>query len=63
MNEMASTVSVLRWNKADGKFTTISQLPLNPDPAKGPNTGCDIVIARNGRFAYFANRGDDFILS
>ena len=63
MNEMASTVSVLRWNKADGKFTTVSQLPLNPDPAKGPNTGCDTVITRDGRFAYFANRGDDFILS
>ncbi len=63
MNEMASTVSVLRWNKADGQFTTVSQLPLNPDPAKGPNTGCDTVITRNGRFAYFANRGDDFILS
>jgi 6-phosphogluconolactonase len=63
MNEMASTVSVLRWNKAEGKFTTISQFPLHPDPAKAPNTGCDTVITRDGRFVYFANRGDDFLLS
>jgi 6-phosphogluconolactonase len=63
INEMASTVSVLHWNKADGSFTTLSQFELHPDPAKAPNTGCDTVITRDGRFAYFANRGDDFIMS
>jgi len=63
MCEMASTVSVLHWNAPEGKFTTISQFPLHPDPAKAPNTGCDTVITRNGRFVYFANRGDDFLLS
>ena len=63
MNEMASTVSVLHWNKADGSFKTVSQLPLHTDPAKAPNTGCDTVITRDGRFVYFANRGDDFLLS
>lgn len=63
MNEMASTVSVLRWNKADGSFKTISQFPLHPDPAKAPNTGCDTVITRDGRFVYFANRGNDFLMS
>jgi len=63
MNEMASTVSVLHWNKADGSFKTISQFELHPDPSKAPNTGCDTVITRDGRFVYFANRGDDFILS
>ena len=31
--------------------------------AKAPNTGCDTVITRDGRFVYFANRGDDFILA
>lgn len=63
MNEMASTVSVLRWNKATGGFTTISEFKLEPNPAKAPNTGCDTVITRDGRFVYFANRGDDFILA
>jgi len=63
MNEMAATVSVLHWNKTTGGFTTVSQFSLHPNPAKAPNTGCDSVIARDGRFVYFANRGDDFILA
>ena len=63
LNEMASTVNVLHWNKTDGSFTTVSEFPLHPDPARGPNTGCDTVITRDGRFVYFANRGDDFIMS
>lgn len=63
MNEMAATVSVLRWNKATGGFTTVSQFSLQPNPAKAPNTGCDTVITRDGRFVYFASRGDDFILA
>lgn len=63
MNEMAATVSVLHWNKATGGFTTVSQFPLRPNPAKAPNTGCDTVITRDGRFVYFACRGDDFILA
>lgn len=63
MNEMAATVSVLHWDKAEGKFATVSQFPLHPDPAKAPNTGCDTAITRDGRFVYFANRGDDFLLS
>ena len=30
----------------------------------GPDsTGCDTVITRDGRFVYFANRGDDFLYS
>lgn len=61
MNEMASAVSVLHWDKAEGKFTTVSTFSLQPDPAKAPNTGCDTAITRDGRFVYIANRGDDFI--
>ena len=71
MNEMKSSVDVLRWNKADGSLTRISTtdlLPPNaplPDPKDAPqgNTGCDTVIAKDGRFVYFANRGTDFLYS
>jgi 6-phosphogluconolactonase len=61
MCEMASTVYVLHWNKADGSFTTVTEINLHPDPSKAPNTGCDTVITRDGRNVYFANRGDNFI--
>jgi 6-phosphogluconolactonase len=71
MNEMHSSVDVLEWNKADGSLTrvdTVHLLPPNapiPDPKDAPqgNTGCDTVISKDGRFAYFANRGTDFLYS
>ena len=71
MNEMASSVDVLKWNKSDGSLTridTVHLLPPNapiPDPKDAPegNTGCDTVITRDGRYVYFANRGTDFIYS
>ncbi|UWZ86087.1 lactonase family protein [Occallatibacter riparius] len=61
MNELASAVDILRWNKADGSLETLSRFELNPDRSKPLSTGCDTVITRDGRFVYFANRGDDFI--
>ena len=71
MNEMASSVDILKWNKSDGslaRIDTVHLLPPNaplPDPKDAPegNTGCDTVIARDGRFVYFANRGTDFLAS
>jgi 6-phosphogluconolactonase len=63
MNEMASSVDVLEWHRGDGsltRVTTIELLPPNP-PAGVVSTGCDTVITRDGRFVYFANRGDDFL--
>jgi 6-phosphogluconolactonase len=61
MNELASAVDVLHWNKADGSLTTVTRFELSPDRSKPTSTGCDTVITRDGRFVYFANRGDDFI--
>jgi 6-phosphogluconolactonase len=61
MNELDSTVVVLRWSKTDGSLTPQASLELLPKVHGGGNTGCDTVISRNGRFVYFANRGTDFI--
>ena len=61
MNELASTVDVLTWNKADGSLTLVNRIALLPDSYKGPTSACDTVISRDGRFVYFANRGDSSI--
>ncbi len=61
MNELNSTVYVLEWHKADGSLTIESTVDLAPDRSRPTSTGCDTVITRDGRFVYFANRGDDFI--
>ena len=61
MNELNSTVDILKWHKADGSLTPVTRVELQPDRSKPTSTGCDTVITRDGRFVYFANRGDDFI--
>lgn len=61
MNELNSTVDVLRWNKADGSLTLVNRIRLLPKHAHRKSTGCDTVITKDGRNVYFANRGDDFI--
>lgn len=63
MNELASSVDVLEWHKADGNFTLTTTIDLVPAGANSAvvSTGCDTVITRDGRFVYFANRGDDFL--
>ncbi len=63
MNELNSSVTVLKWNKADGSLTAQSTIDLNPEASHGVSTGCDTVISRDGRYVYFANRGDDYLFS
>jgi 6-phosphogluconolactonase len=67
VNELNSTVVVLQFNPADGSLSPIQRVPLSPratgdDGHKFSNTGCDTVLTHDGKFAYFANRGDDFII-
>jgi 6-phosphogluconolactonase len=61
MNEIASTVDVLRWNKADGSLSLMKRIELLPEGYSGPTRGCDTVISQNGRFVYFANRDNNFL--
>jgi len=61
MNELVSTVDVLDWHKDDGGLTFVDRVELLPAGSTGASTGCDTVITRDGRFVYFANRGDNFL--
>jgi 6-phosphogluconolactonase len=61
LNELASTVDVLEWHRADGSLTLVDRIELLPADYHGPTRGCDTVISRDGRFVYFANRDDDFL--
>jgi 6-phosphogluconolactonase len=67
VNELDSTVDVLSWKASDGSLAAIQQVSLSPkaiaaNGSKITNTACDTVLTRDGRFAYFANRGDNFLL-
>lgn len=64
MNELVSTVDLLHWHKDDGGLTFVDRIELLPaetKPSAVASTGCDTVITRDGRFVYFANRGDNFL--
>jgi 6-phosphogluconolactonase len=63
INELVSTVDVLTWSKDDGTLTRQSSIELLPAGYDGPTRACDTVIARDGRFVYFANRDNDFLYS
>jgi 6-phosphogluconolactonase len=63
VNELDSTVDVLRWNKGDGSLTLVNRIELLPEKYHGPTRACDTVITRDGKFVYFANRDNNFLYS
>lgn len=63
VNELASTVDVLYWHKADGGLTPVTSINLLPADYHGLSRACDTVISKDGRSVYFANRDDDFLFS
>jgi 6-phosphogluconolactonase len=64
VDELDSSVQVLRWHAGAGTLELVQKLPLTPKGYNGPtSTGCDIVITHGGEFAYVANRGYDALLS
>jgi 6-phosphogluconolactonase len=63
VTEMHSTVNLLHWNADAGTLETIQEIPMLPAGATGETAGDDIVIDRTGRFAYAANRLNDFLVT
>lgn len=54
--EMASVVNVLHWDTQKGTLHELQTISLTPEDYHGPTTGCDIVVTRDGHFAYAVNR-------
>ena len=61
VTEMKSTVCVLHWNAQAGALKTVQEVPLLPEGYTGETGAADIVFDKAGRFAYVANRLDDFL--
>lgn len=61
VNEMASTVDVLRWDAKTGTLTTVQTVSTLPPDFHGENTGAEIVVDSSGRFVYSSNRGHNSI--
>ena len=63
VNELDSTVNVLSWDASAGSLTTLQTASYLPEGHQGPSAPSDIVIDKQARFAYVANRLDDFMVS
>jgi 6-phosphogluconolactonase len=61
VTEMASTVEVLRWHPERGTLETAQEIAIRSKSFPGKTTGCDIVLDRQARFAYAADRFDNII--
>ncbi|MCB5906265.1 lactonase family protein [Streptomyces pinistramenti] len=67
INELAPTVTVCRWDAAGGTLTPLGETGLLPDDAVPAASGAAesfpsaLVVSRDGRFAWAANRGHDSI--
>jgi 6-phosphogluconolactonase len=61
INELDSTVDVLEWSSANGSLALVTRIELLPAGYTGDTHACDTVISKDGKFVYFANRGNNSI--
>jgi 6-phosphogluconolactonase len=61
INELDSTLDVLRYDGARGSFTLAQSLSTLPPDAAGSNTGAAIKLSPTGNWLYVSNRGHDSI--
>jgi 6-phosphogluconolactonase len=63
VHELVSQVEVLEWNREKGTLQSVQKISLIPEDYHGVTRGAEIVITRDGRFAYAANRDYDCLVS
>jgi len=63
VHELVSQVEVLHWDADKGALHSVQKISLIPDDFHGVTRGGDIVLTRDGRFAYAANRDYDCLVS
>ena len=61
VSELDSTVSVLSYDRGNGKIEEISVLPAAPVTVGRPNYPGGVLLSPDGRFVYVSNRGDESI--
>ncbi|AKZ54249.1 putative secreted protein [Streptomyces ambofaciens ATCC 23877] len=61
VNELAPTVTVCRWDAADGVLQPVSEVPVLPGAPSGDAYPSGIVVSPDGRFVWTATRGEDVL--
>ena len=61
INELDSTITTYRQNRASGQLTPLQVVPSTPPEFTGYSTGAEIAVDRVGRNVYVSNRGHDSV--
>ncbi|HEX9557452.1 MAG TPA: lactonase family protein [Reyranella sp.] len=61
INELDSTVTTYRQDRASGALAPLQTIPSTPSDFTGYSTGAEIWVDRGGRNVYVSNRGHDSI--
>ncbi|MFF3372490.1 lactonase family protein [Streptomyces sp. NPDC002680] len=61
LNELAPTVTVCRWDAAEGLLTPLDETPVLPGAPDGDAYPSGIVASPDGRFVWTATRGQDVL--
>jgi 6-phosphogluconolactonase (cycloisomerase 2 family) len=61
INELNSTITTYRQDRATGRLTPLQVIPSTPFDFTGYSTGAEIWVDRAGRNVYVSNRGHDSI--
>lgn len=63
LSELSSTIDILAWDSRSGTLTSLQRVELLPKGYRGEAAASEIVIDRNGRFAYAAVRFWDRVVA
>ncbi|MEO3978299.1 lactonase family protein [Streptomyces sp. CAU 1734] len=61
LNELEPTLTVCRWDAEKGLLEPLSEIPVLPEGTEGPSYPSEVVVSRDGRHLWAANRGHDSI--
>ncbi|GAA4027481.1 lactonase family protein [Streptomyces plumbiresistens] len=61
VNELTPTVTVCRWEAADGTLKPLTETPILPGSPTGDAYPSGIAVSPDGRFVWIATRGEDVL--
>ncbi|MFJ5831932.1 lactonase family protein [Streptomyces sp. NPDC093089] len=59
LNELEPTLTVCRWDAAEGVLEPLGETAVVPEGTPGPSYPSEVVVAPDGRFLWAAVRGED----
>ncbi|MER6082819.1 lactonase family protein [Streptomyces sp. NPDC001833] len=62
LNELTAAIETLAWNATTGELTNRQSLSTNAPGHTGTTSAAELVLSRDGRFAYVSNRGDNTLV-